>query len=62
MDVANCKMTNGRHVRLAVGLDYRDACPVSGIRVGGGQESMSVGVDVSQLSTLSINQMQQSQQ
>ncbi|HSH73901.1 MAG TPA: transglutaminase family protein [Methylophilaceae bacterium] len=53
-DVSNCCETNGKHVRLAVGLDYRDACPVSGTRVGGGKETMKVSVKVSQ--------MQQSQQ
>ena len=62
VDVSNRCLANGSHVRLAVGLDYRDACPVSGIRVGGGYESMSVGVDVSQMGTLSKKQMEQSQQ
>lgn len=28
-DVANNTETNGIHVRLATGLDYRDACPIS---------------------------------
>jgi len=53
-DVSNCCETNGNYVRLAVGLDYRDASPVSGMRVGGGKETMKVSVKVSQ--------MQQSQQ
>ena len=53
-DVSNCCLTNGDYVRLAVGLDYRDASPVSGMRVGGGKETMTVRVKV--------NQMQQSQQ
>ncbi|SNR89521.1 Transglutaminase-like enzyme, putative cysteine protease [Methylobacillus rhizosphaerae] len=48
-DVSNRCRTNGVHVRLATGLDYRDACPVSGMRVGGGLETMTVGVRVSQL-------------
>ncbi len=48
-DVSNRCRTNGVHVRLATGLDYRDACPVSGMRVGGGLETMSVGVHVDQL-------------
>jgi len=53
-DVSNCCQANGNYVRLAVGLDYRDASPVSGMRVGGGKETMKVRVKV--------NQMQQSQQ
>lgn len=28
-DVANNTLSNGIHVRLATGLDYRDACPIS---------------------------------
>ncbi|MFL9608569.1 transglutaminase domain-containing protein [Methylobacillus sp. Pita2] len=48
-DVSNRCRTNGVHVRLATGLDYGDACPVSGMRVGGGLETMTVGVHVSQL-------------
>ncbi len=47
-DVSNRRRANGVHVRLATGLDYRDACPVSGMRVGGGLETMSVGVQVDQ--------------
>jgi hypothetical protein len=38
-------VTNGlsrpeRHLKLAVGLDYLDACPVRGMRRGGGFEQM----------------------
>jgi transglutaminase-like putative cysteine protease len=32
------------HVRTAVGLDYADACPIRGVRNGGGVETMSVKV------------------
>lgn len=56
-DVSNGMRTNGLHVRLAVGLDYRDACPVSGTRIGGGLETMGVSVLVNQ-----AGQMQQVQQ
>jgi len=48
IDVSNHCLVNGTHVRLAIGLDYHDACPVSGIRVGGGSETMVAGVNVSQ--------------
>jgi transglutaminase-like putative cysteine protease len=34
------------YVRVAVGLDYRDAAPVSGARTGGGEEELEVGVRV----------------
>ncbi len=47
-DVSNGQRTNGIHVRLASGLDYRDACPIAGIRKGGGHEQMAVQVQVSQ--------------
>ncbi|ROH86298.1 transglutaminase family protein [Pseudomethylobacillus aquaticus] len=55
-DVSNGCLTNGVHVRLAVGLDYREACPVSGVRSGGGKEHMDASVRISP------KQMQQSQQ
>lgn len=48
IDVSNRCRTGGQHVRLAVGLDYRDACPVSGMRVGGGLETMGANVRISQ--------------
>lgn len=48
IDVSNRCATGGRHVRLAVGLDYRDACPVSGMRVGGGLETMGAHVKINQ--------------
>ena len=51
VDVSNRCLANAAHVRLATGLDYRDACPVSGVRVGGGMETMQVGVHVWQLGT-----------
>jgi transglutaminase-like putative cysteine protease len=46
VDVSNRCLVDSAHVRLAIGLDYRDACPVSGLRVGGGTETMDVGVNV----------------
>ena len=57
IDVSNQCVANGEHVRLAVGLDYHDACPVSGIRVGGGIESMSAGVSVAQLQATHISRV-----
>lgn len=46
-DVTNCLTRPERHLKLAVGLDYLDACPVRGMRRGGGGEQMHARVDVS---------------
>ncbi len=51
LDVSNGLLTNETHVRLAVGLDYRSASPVTGTRIGGGMEGMSSMVSVNQLTT-----------
>jgi transglutaminase-like putative cysteine protease len=45
-DIANRLRPAGRHVRVAVGLDYLDACPVRGFRRGGIGESLEVEVRV----------------
>jgi transglutaminase-like putative cysteine protease len=45
-DIANRLRPAGRHVRVAVGLDYLDACPVRGFRRGGLGESLDVEVRV----------------
>lgn len=39
-DVVNTLNVAESHIKLAVGLDYRDAAPVRGVRAGGGTESM----------------------
>ncbi|MFJ2711121.1 transglutaminase domain-containing protein [Pseudomonas sp. NPDC087346] len=46
-DVTNRLARPERHLKLAVGLDYLDACPVRGMRRGGGAESMLAHVQVS---------------
>ena len=46
IDVTHRGPANGRHCRLAVGRDYLDACPVRGVRRGGGAEEMQVAVTV----------------
>ena len=53
-DPANEHCPDERYVRVAKGLDFRDAAPISGARVGGGHEVLNVGVDV----TLSQGQVQ----
>lgn len=45
-DVTNRLTRPERHLKLAVGLDYLDACPVRGVRRGGGVESMLANVQV----------------
>lgn len=39
-DVTNATRETGGHLCLAVGVDYLDACPIRGVRIGGGAESM----------------------
>ncbi len=45
-DVANAQSAGATHLRLAIGRDYLDACPVRGVRFGGGVEEMDVQVRV----------------
>ncbi|MCX8279403.1 transglutaminase family protein [Phyllobacterium sp. 0TCS1.6C] len=47
-DAANNICPNETYVRLACGLDYRDAAPVSGVRFGPAIESLAVEVNVEQ--------------
>lgn len=47
-DVSNGISPDGRYVRLATGRDYRDAMPVSGIRMGRGKEQLEVHITVEQ--------------
>jgi len=54
-DVTNQLARPERHLKLAVGLDYLDACPVRGMRRGGGFEQMHAKV----LVTPTLNAQQQ---
>ncbi len=56
LDVSNGTLVNDMHVRLATGLDYRSASPVTGSRMGGGAEGMSSMVSVNQSAGLSYEQ------
>lgn len=47
-DVSNGCRAGASYVRLATGLDYRTASPVSGMRSGGGLEGMATSVIVNQ--------------
>lgn len=47
-DPSNGISPDERYVRMAVGRDYRDAMPVSGIRLGWAEEQLAVSVSVEQ--------------
>ncbi len=47
-DASNRISPDERYVRLAIGRDYRDATPVSGIRLGQGAEALAVTITVEQ--------------
>lgn len=48
-DVTNNTCTPNQHLKLAVGMDYLDACPVRGVRFGGGNEAMQAQAAVNLL-------------
>ncbi|MCV2870202.1 transglutaminase family protein [Defluviimonas sp. WL0002] len=47
-DVANGICPDDRYVRVATGLDYADAAPVIGTRIGGQGEALDIQIQVSQ--------------
>ncbi len=47
-DVSNGYSPDDRYVRVATGLDYREAAPVSGMRMGSSDEQMLVSIQVQQ--------------
>lgn len=47
-DSANGISPDDAYVRVAVGLDYREAAPISGARTGAGAERLDVAVSVTQ--------------
>lgn len=58
-DVTNGLARPERHLKLAVGLDYLDACPVRGMRRGGGGEQMHAQVHVEPLTEAQLRAAQQ---
>lgn len=46
IDITHRALAGPNHCRLAVGRDYLEACPVRGVRRGGGEEEMKVIVSV----------------
>lgn len=57
-DPVNGISTDDAYVRIACGLDYRDAAPVSGTRSGGGVEELTVEVRVSEAASQAQAQSQ----
>ena len=47
-DVSNGISPDTRYVRVATGLDYADAAPISGSRQGGEEEDLDVQIKVEQ--------------
>lgn len=47
-DISNGISPDMRYVRVATGLDYNEAAPTRGLRVGGATENLSVAVNVAQ--------------
>jgi len=45
-DAANGVCATGAYLKLAVGLDYAEAAPITGRRIGGGEAAMDVDVTV----------------
>jgi transglutaminase-like putative cysteine protease len=46
IDISNACFSDERHIRLAVGRDYSHACPVKGIRSGGGTEELITKITI----------------
>jgi transglutaminase-like putative cysteine protease len=47
-DISNGISPDTRYVRVATGLDYREAAPISGLRFGAGGEALSIDIQVQQ--------------
>lgn len=47
-DISNGMSPDARYIRVATGLDYRGAAPISGMRFGPAGEAMSVALQVQQ--------------
>jgi transglutaminase-like putative cysteine protease len=49
-DPTNGIMPAGEHITVAYGRDYEDISPISGVLLGGGEQTMTVAVDVEPIS------------
>lgn len=47
-DISNGISPDARYVRVATGLDYREAAPIVGLRFGSGHEQLRVEIEVQQ--------------
>lgn len=56
LDVANGVEAGHQHLKLAVGMDYLDACPIRGIRTGGGDESLNATANVREANMREMDQ------
>ena len=45
-DIARGEPVGESHIKIAIGADYLDACPVRGVRVGGGVETLEAQATV----------------
>ena len=45
-DPTNCTVNDDRHVRIAIGRDYRDVAPTRGVLQGGGKTELEVSVRI----------------
>jgi transglutaminase-like putative cysteine protease len=45
-DPTNGIIPSGEHITVAWGRDYEDVCPIGGVLLGGGDQRMTVSVDV----------------
>jgi transglutaminase-like putative cysteine protease len=50
-DPTNAMLVSDEHVVLAYGRDFSDVSPVSGVILGGGAQSVHVGVDLTEVTT-----------
>jgi len=48
-DVSNGISPDDRYIRVATGLDYKEAAPISGVTQGEGAETLAVAIQVEQL-------------
>lgn len=54
-DISNLLFAPSRHVKVAIGLDYQEACPIRGIRTGGGAEVLDTYTQVNLLNDTPLN-------
>ncbi len=45
-DLTNHRADGSEHLALAIGADYLDACPIRGVRTGGGFETMQAKLEI----------------